>query len=473
MRLYLARGRRGSALEQYRVCRATLERELDLAPEPETERLYREIRSRRPRVGPSPATREAAPATGPSEARRPPVVDRILTRPAVAVLPFANLGGDPIQTYFSDGLSEDIIAALAGWRCFPVIASRSTLACRDERDDARAVARTLGAQYVVDGSLRRVGRRMRITARLMDADSGRHLWVKRFDLDMGDILAMQDEAAQRIAATVEPELEHAELRRIVTKRTADLSAWDYCLQGVSFLHRYTPDGNALARTSFKQALQLDPGYSDAFTGLALGYMRDIRAAALDDRHALISNGLEAARRAVDLNRDSSMAHFAYGEAHVWAEDFDVAIPETERAIELNPSNASARMGLGNRLDLIGRTREGIVQMERGLRLNPRDPWRFNYMGFLARAHVMLGEFETALRWIRAGLDLRPDQPDLHFRHAACLGHLDRPEEARAALADCERVRPGYLESRKGWRPYPDDARNARYFAGLQRHGLFN
>jgi DNA-binding SARP family transcriptional activator len=467
MQLYLDLGRRGSALEQYRVCRDTLEHELGVPPEPETDALYQAILRGRARVEPSlsdpgSAAKPAAPSPSP---------DPFLSRPAVAVLPFANLSGDPVQAYFSDGLSEDIITALAGWRCFPLIASRSTLAYRDERHDVRAIARSLDAHYVVDGSIRRVGGKLRISVQLVESEGGRHLWAERFDLDLRDILALQDEAALKIAAVVEPELERAEVHRIVAKRSQDLSAWDHCLQGTSFLHRYTPDGNALARSSFQQALRFDAGYSDAFTGFAFSHLREIRAVAPGDRGALIAKGLDAARRAVALDATSSMAHLAFAEAHVWAEDFDVAIPETQLAIELNPSNAIARMGLGNRLDLIDRTAEGIAEMERGLQLNPRDPWRFNYMGFLARAHISLGDYQTALGWASQAVQLRPDLPDMHFRLAICLGHLDRAEEARAALQACERLRGGYLESRKTWQPYGDAARNEHFFAGLRRHNL--
>jgi len=469
MRLFLEQGRRGSALDQYRVCRTTLERELGIAPEPETERLYQEIRRGRSRIEPSVSGPNFPAQPAPTPA--PESVDPFLTRPAVAVLPFANLGGDPVQTYFSDGLSEDIIAALAGWRSFPLIAINSTLACRDERHDVRAIAHGLDARYIVDGSVRRVGKRIRITARLIESEGGRHLWAERFDLDLRDILSVQDEAARKIAAIVEPELERAELGRIVMKRTEDLTAWEHCLQGSSFLRRYTPDGNALARTSFEEALRLDPDYSDAFTGVAFGHLRDIRFAAPGEREMLAATALRAARRALSLNDDSSMAHLAFAEAHVWAENFDVAITETSRAIEINPSNAIARMGFGNRLDLIGRTTEGITEMEHGLKLNPRDPWRFMYMSFLARAHIVLGDYQTALQWARKAVLLRPDHPDLHFRHAICLGHLDRAEEARDALHECERLRTGYLESRKTWRPYREAARNEHYFAGLDRHGL--
>jgi tetratricopeptide (TPR) repeat protein len=324
---------------------------------------------------------------------------------------------------------------------------------------------------VVDGSVRSSGARLRISARLAEAETGFTLWTERFDFHFHDILVVQEEAAQKIAAVVEPELERAELRRIVTKRTEDLTAWDLCLQGTAFLNRRTPDSHLLARSRFEEALRLDPDYSDAFTGVAFSYLWEIWDKAPEARKPLIRNAREAARRAIDLDRRSSMGHLAYASAHVWAERFDVAIPETRLAIELNPSNAQARAGLGNRLELIGRTEEGIGHLEAGLQLDPRNPNSWNFMGFLSRAHLSAGRYESALDWAQKAVGHRPDQPMGHYRLAVCLPHLDRVDEARAALERCERLRPGFLETRRDWHPYSDAERNAHYFAGLRRYQL--
>jgi DNA-binding SARP family transcriptional activator/Flp pilus assembly protein TadD len=371
MQLYSAQGRRGAAIEQYRHCRDILRRELGTRPEPETEWLFQKIRSHKPRLA------SAEPGFGPTdtavgERSHEVVSDPLLQRPAVAILPFRDLSGEPEQTYFTDGLCEDLVTALAGWRSFPIIASSSAVAYKGRPAQSPRIAADLGARYLVDGSLRRSGSKIRIGARLIESDTGYTLWTDRFDFHLDDILVVQEEAAQKIAAIVEPQLERAELRRIVTKQTGDLTAWDLWLQGNAFLRRRTADGNTRARSRFERALRLDPGYADAFTGLAYGYLQDIWDTASDAREPLIARGLKAARRAVDLDRDSSMAHLAVGTAFVWSERFDVAISETERAIELNPSNAMARGGLGNRLDLIGRTDEGIVHLEAGLRLDPRS-----------------------------------------------------------------------------------------------------
>jgi DNA-binding SARP family transcriptional activator/Flp pilus assembly protein TadD len=465
-----AQGRRGAAVEQYRRCRDILRRELGTRPEPETEQLFQKIRSHKPQLV------STGPGIGPTDAAvterlHEVISDPLLQRPAVAVLPFRNLSGEPEQIYFTDGLSEDIVTALAGWRCFPIIASSSTCNYKHQSANAARIADDLGARYVVDGSVRRSGSRLRISARLIESDSGYTLWTDRFDFHLDDILVVQEEASQKIAAVVEPELERAELRRIVTKRTEDLAAWDLWLQGNAFLHRRTADGNAHARSRFEQALRLDPGYADAFTGLAYGYLQEIWDTSPDAREPVIEKGLEAARRAVDLDRDSSMAHLAVATAFVWAERFDIAIPETERAIELNPSNALARGGLGNRLDLIGRTEEGIVHLEAGLRLDPRSSNSWNFMGFLSRAYLSARRYENALDLAQRAVRLRPDLPMAHYRHAVCLGHLDRAEEACAALRQCERLSPGFLASREGWQPYADPDRNDHFFAGLRRHRL--
>jgi len=166
-----------------------------------------------------------------------------------------------------------------------------------------------------------------------------------------------------------------------------------------------------------------------------------------------------------------MAHLVFATGQVWAERFEVAIPETELAIELNPSNAQARSGLGNRLDLIGRTDEGIAHLETSLRLDPQGVASWAHMGSLSRAYLSARRYEHALDWAQRAVGLRPDQPMAHYRLAICLGHLDRADEARAALRQCERLRPGFLDTRKGWQPYADPERNAHLFAGLRRHGL--
>jgi DNA-binding SARP family transcriptional activator/TolB-like protein len=470
MQLYLRQGRRGSALEQYRICCRVLERELGIGPSPETDDLYREVHrsaaAAKPRLPDLPSSESVGT---PGEDQR---VDALLALPALAVIPFENLSGDAEKQYFSDGLSADLITALAGWRSFPLIAFSSTHACRDAPFDCAAVAQSLNARYLVNGSVRTFGDRLRISANLIEGETSRYLWAESFDFQISDILEIQEEAARQIASIIEPELERAELRRILGKRPQDLTAWDHCLQGRAGLHRTTIEGNAPARKAFETAIELDPEYSDAFAGLATSYNCDLILGTGTDRATLIRRAHDAARRAVELDGRSSAAHRALAAAHVWLEDFEVAIPETRLAVDLNPSDAHARMALGNRLDLVDRAAEGVAQMERGLRLNPRDPLRAIYMGYLARANIILGDYETAVHWARSAVMVQPDNPDVQFRLAAALAHLGEKADALNALERAESARPGFLESRRNWRPYGDDDRNDQYFAGLRRLDLF-
>lgn len=472
MRCYIDDGRRAAALAQYRSCCAVLKHELGVEPEPETQTLHREIREvarQRPVVAWSPE----------QEARAVSGIEAVVARPALAVLPFVNLDGDEDRDYFADGLSEDVTIALAGWRRFPLIASSSTLTYRKAPVDPHQLGEELGARYLVAGSIRHQGKQVRINVRLIDAGDGRILWTRRYDVEPGDILAAQDESSARIAAAIQPQLEHAELRRIVTKRTADLNAWDHFLRGVSFLNRFSSEDHELARSHFERAIEIDPDYGDAYTGLADTHLYDIVIQQRQDtgsglvNEAQLRHAFEAARAAVALDPDSSAARRALGHAHVWAREFDAAITETEQAVELNPSNADARRALGNRLDLVGRTSEGIAQMEWALQLSPRDPRRWIQLGFITRAHLDAKHYDEALNWARQAVRLRPDQPETHFRLAVCLAHLGRRKQAEAAIAECERLRKGFVTEKSVWRPYADPARSEHFFHGLRRLGLMN
>lgn len=202
------------------------------------------------------------------------------------------------------------------------------------------------------------------------------------------------------------------------------------------------------------------------------HARDFDCKTTVSPEASLAASYAAARRAVELDDNSAIAHYVLSAAYVWREELDASLAELRRALELNPYEPHWQMALGNRLDLAGRTDEGIPQIERALEINPRDPYRPHYMAMLARALLTGGQPELAEGWMRRSVSLRPDEADKHFRHAACLAHLDRVEEAKAALAKAEELQPGFMARKRTWRPYRNEARNEVFFAGLARHGLW-
>ena len=407
-------------------------------------------------------------AAGGSEVVAAPDTAMVMERPAVAVLPLENMSADADQQYFADGLAEDIITGLSMVRSFPVIARNSSFSFKRQATDVRDIATALGARYVLQGSVRQAGQRVRIGLQLIDADSGHHCWADRYDRPIEDIFDLQDEITHRVVATVVPELEHAEVKRSVRRRTESLSAWDWYARGSAEVNRFTLAGNAAAREHFARALELDPDYADAWTGLAFAQLRDLNLGGERPREACVQEGLAAARRAAAADPDSSQAHLALGTAHVWMERWDLAMAETELAVRLNPSNSHACMALGNRLDLVGRTEEGIAQLELGVGLNPRDTRVRIFMRYLARAYLNARNYAKAEHWIRKALQHDSDWPLALYMLATILGHQGRTGEALQTLDEIERLAPGFVEKHAGWSPYGDAAANEHFHAGVKK-----
>ncbi|MEX0852260.1 MAG: tetratricopeptide repeat protein, partial [Bauldia sp.] len=397
-------------------------------------------------------------------------IEQVLARPAIAVLPFENISGDAEQSYFSDGLSDDIITALTAWRSFPVIARSSSFAYKTQSVDAKRIGRELGARYLLEGGVRKGGNRLRVNAQLIDSSSGHHLWAERFDRDLEDVFSLQDEIGQRIVAIIEPTLERAELNRSTAKHPSNLDAWDYYLRGMFDLHRFTKEAIAQARDMFTRATALEPTYSRAYASLAWTHSRDLLMDFCDDHEASVAKLFEAAHRAVACDDLSSLAHHLLSTAYLWRNEHDLAIAEGQRSVELNPNDADALHALGNKLDLAGKP-EGITRMEQAERLNPQDPQRHMHLSFLARAYLNAGDYERATACARQAVQRRPDYPHAYYILAIALGHLGRVAEARAALDQCQHLHPGFVQSRADWRPYTEPMRNAHLHEGLRKAGL--
>ena len=388
-------------------------------------------------------------------------------KPAIAVLPFANMSADPEQEYFSDGLTEDIITALTRWRSFPVIARNSCFAYKNKPVDITQVARDLGARYLLEGSVRKGGARVRITAQLIDGTSGHHLWAEKYDRELDDIFEVQDDIVQHIAALVAPELARAELKRSINKQAQDLDAWDLCLRGMAPIRERTREGNAKARELFLRAIAIRPDYADAHAGLAMSYNQDVLIEVAEDRTATATQAMEAARRAIECDESSSWAHHELSTAYQWVNRLDDALAEARIAVDLNPNDAYGLHALGNKSDLAGDP-DGIAFMEKAQKLNPEDARLHTHLTFLARAYVNIGNHGAAVQRTRQAIRRRPDYVPAYYILAIALGHLGELDEARATLAKCDELSPNFVQSRQNWQPYAGPASNERLQEGLHR-----
>jgi adenylate cyclase len=412
-------------------------------------------------------TEIGAPAADPPGASEPlPHSDR----PSIAVLPFDNMSGDPEQEYFSDGITEDIITALTHWRSFTVIARNSTFAYKNRPVDIKQAGRELGARYLLEGSVRKSGPRVRITAQLIDGVDGHHIWADRYDRELDDIFELQDEIAQRITAAAAPELAKAEFKHSTTKRPEDLDAWDYYLRGMAIIRERTCEGNTKAREFFQRAISIQSDYADAYAGLAMSRHFDILLQCVDDRMATAAQMLEDARQAVSCDEASSLAHRELSTAYQWLDRPEDALAEARLAVDLNPNDAFGLHALGNKSDLAGDP-QGISYMETAQKLNPQDTQLHTHLTFLARAYLNAGAYDDAVDRARQAIRRRPDYPAAHYVLAIALGHLGRGDEARAALSMCDELHPGFVDSRKNWQPYVDPSSNERLRDGLRRLGF--
>jgi TolB-like protein/Flp pilus assembly protein TadD len=361
-------------------------------------------------------------------------------KPSIAVLPFDNLSGDPEQEYFADGIAEDIITSLSKFHWFFVIARNSCFSYKGTSPDVRRVAEELGVRYVLEGSVRKGGNRVRITAQLVDALTGHHVWADRYDRDLEDIFAVQDEITQAIVGEVAPSFISAEAKRVEHKKPESLDVWDYILRGNWHLSRRGKEGNSEAQRMFETALELDPNSSMALSGLALALGYKLSFGSPDDVEETRTMAYRAARRAVELDDKNAGAHEALGLICMLMHNLDSAVAACQRAIELNPNFAVAEAWLAIALAWRGNYDDAIQHSVKATRL---DPHHAITIGSLARAVAEFGaqHYEQALEWAKKTTEIAPDFPAGWRYFAASLAHLDRLEEARHAGDQLLRVMP--------------------------------
>ena len=393
-------------------------------------RVYRVTETHPPRAS---APRERVPSA--NRCRSP-------TSRRSRFLPFQNISGDPEQEYFADGMVEEIITALSRIRWFFVIARNSTFTYKGHAVDVKQVGRELGVRYVLEGSVRKSGNRIRVTAQLVEAETGNHVWAERYDRDLADIFAVQDEITERVVAAIEPELYAAEQVRSQTKPPDSLDAWECVIRALSCIGQGTRDENTEAEALCRRAIAIAPGYGRAHSLLAWALLR--RTVYSGDLRTVVPEISAETQTALALDDRDPWAHFAQGNLQHRLRHPGEAARSLRRALELNPNFALAHAFLANPLALQGAHQEAVDSAEHALRLSPRDRHVGTYASLaLAQVHFAAGRYPECVTWARNMIEKSPEIVPGHFFLTAALamaGDLTAAAEARDTLL---RLRPDF------------------------------
>ncbi len=407
--------------------------------------------------------------TGTAEPSRPDLSPP--DKPSIAVLPFTNMSGDPEQEYFADGISEDLITGLSHIRWLFVIARNSTFVYKHRAVDVKQVSRELGVRYVLEGSVRRAGKQLRISAQLVDAVSGGHHWAERYDRELGDIFSVQDEITRSVAAAIEPHLLAAEGDRALSRSARDLGAWELVAQAQTrFLRLLQPEHDA-AINILKRAVKAYPDYAPARS--LLGF-RLVFAAHMGwiDRNKGLLTGREHAVRAIALDERDPWGHIALGYWALMERRTEESIAAFRRALNLNPNSAAAHAHLSHIFAFAGQDREAIEHAEDALRLSPVDPEMAFFLGGIAIAHYTAGRFAEAAQYAAEALRWRPGFQGAQRLRCASLAQLGRIEEARCLLVAARREQPRLsIRWIRASVPYQTPQLMERFLEGMRKAGL--
>ena len=369
-------------------------------------------------------------------------------KPSLAVLPFQNMSGDPDQEYFADGMVEDIITELSRFRALFVIARTSTFTYKDKAADVRQIARELGVRYVLEGSVRKGPANVRVTAQLIDAISGAHLWAERYDRARSDIFAMQDEITASVAAIIEPTLAQAERQRVLRKPPDRLDAWEAYQRGLWHFYKYGAEDNQIAQAFFRQAIALDPNFAPGHYGYALALYWDSWLYSARPFNDLERIEHAEARLAVSLDGKDDMAHAVLATMMCVVGDWEESVLEARMAFALNPNSAFVMSTLGLVLGRAGYHQEGIGWLRQAMRASPHDPLTWQWLNGIGDFQLFSGAFAAALEAYRQVILLRPRFFSPHLFSAAALAYLGRSREARDALDSAQAQFAEQIERRR-------------------------
>jgi adenylate cyclase len=362
---------------------------------------------------------------------------------SIAILPFTNMSGDPEQEYFSDGITEDIITDLSKIAGLTVIARNSSFTYKGRSVDIRTVGRELGVRSVLEGSIRRAAKRVRITAQLVDAATGGHLWAERYDRDLTDIFEVQDDVTRRIVDALKVTLSPAENARLTAGGTSSMDAYDYVLRGRELLLGKTKNRETFEQSTkfFMRALELDPNYPKAYAALSMAYNLDYQNRWSDDPDSSLPLAKRYAEQAIEKDPNEPFARLVASWAAIFEKDLDRATSEVNAALRLNPNFALAYSNLGSIHNYSGRPLEAIPLLERAIRLDPA--FRAQNLHFLGIAHLLAGKYETAAALLRERILLVPGTDFSRVFLVAALGYLGEVDEARRIWRELREINPKY------------------------------
>jgi adenylate cyclase len=392
-------------------------------------------------------------------------------KPSIAVLPFTNTSSDHEQEFFSDGIAEDIITALSRYPSLFVIARNSSFTYKGRAVDVKQVGHELGVRYVLEGGLRKSGNRIRVTAQLVEADTGKHVWAERYDRDLADIFAVQDEITEAVTIAIAPAIAEAEQHRAMRRPPGSLDAWAAYQRGLWHWSKFSAEDNAVAQKFFQQAIDLDLSFGGGYRGLAIAQLQ--AAGGFQTRNlAEILNSAEAlARRAVALDSGDAEARSVFSDVLRSRGDYEGALAEAERALAISPNLASAHATLGAALIFSGEPKEGLAALETSIRLEPHGPMLSSRLNRLALGLYFSGEYAAAVEAARRAVRSNPDYPMPYRWLAAALGQMGRTAEAREVLAKAIAAAPAsfdmHVRNRVPWMRPVD---HAHMVEGLRRAG---
>ncbi len=392
-------------------------------------------------------------------------------KPSIAVLAFENMSNDPEQEYFSDGITEDIITALSRSPWLFIIARNTTFTYKGTNVDVKQVSEELGVRYVLEGSVRKAGDRIRVTAQLIDGVTGGHIWSEHYDGQLANVFDLQDEITQKVVASIQTSVHLSASEPIERSSRPDLTVWELTMRAWHLLYDFTPESFDTAKSLLDRALAHDPDSAEASLVMSLIHHHMALLGYADDYIATIELAQKMGRQAIQLDGRNEYAHWAFGISCWGVNKHDEAIAALERAIELNPNCSLAYGSLGTAFGFVGRVDEAIANQEIAIRSNPRDPSIFFRFSGMALAHYMAGRYDTSVEWASKAVHRMPRWYIGHFILAASHMRAGRQDEAMAAINYCRQILPEASVAHLDRIPLKDVAKMEQFRNCLRKAGL--